>query len=108
MFLRPRTLLLLLCLAASGCIGGPTSDWPRGASSDSDDEASGPATRDAGRKPAIDGGVVAPTEAAETPCSPESDAGVVITGTLDAGPRPASDASLPDAGCAQPSPVPRL
>ncbi len=44
-----RALWFVSCFAAVGCFGGPTSDWPKGADSEDDDEKpSAPANADGG------------------------------------------------------------
>lgn len=95
---RSRVFVLVGCLAASACVGGPTSEWPKGADSDDGDEGtSGPGPMDAGKKPSqsIDAGVPSRPADNGTDCHGNSDAGI----PLDAAAAPRTDASLPDAGC---------
>ncbi|MET0344245.1 MAG: hypothetical protein ABW252_24730, partial [Polyangiales bacterium] len=57
MRLTPRALWLLLGLAASGCVGGPTSDWPKGADEDDGDSPLTPPTNGAADAGASAGGL---------------------------------------------------
>ena len=90
---RSRVLLLVGCLAAPACIGGPTSDWPKGAEAPGN---GGPGGLDAGKKPPMrDAGGSTPVIADAPSCARDEDAGI----PLDAGDAPGLDASLPEAGC---------
>lgn len=55
-----RVLLLALLLAATGCEGGPTSDWPAEGSKGGDDDSAGP-RMDAGSSASFDAGTVGET-----------------------------------------------